>query len=207
MIKRILATGVMLAATVAAGGLASTSAAAAPNPAASPSSVAPDAAHTHCVVGAQSRHATAAPQPQRCFASFTTAISYATGGRVTDAPADARQAVASPSLKAELNRTPTAIQPHSVVLGIQFWDIGYGGATYTVSGGGGCSPAFDPGEWYVNTLNGNWDNEISSFHSYSGCRTNLWENTYRSGATYGYFVDAYYVGDAMNDRTSSIDWT
>lgn len=51
-----------------------------------------------------------------------------------------------------------------------------------------------------------WNDRVSSFKSYGLCATRIWENTNFGGASYGFTVNSTYVGDAMNDRASSIQW-
>lgn len=50
-----------------------------------------------------------------------------------------------------------------------------------------------------------WNDRITSFKSYENCATKLWENTF-SGSSYGFCVNSTYVGAAMNDRASSMQF-
>ena len=59
---------------------------------------------------------------------------------------------------------------------------------------------------YTNLGSIGWDNRISSFRSYSNCRTAIFANTNYGGSSYGYYTNSSYVGSAMNDQASSIRW-
>ncbi|MEU5693683.1 hypothetical protein [Actinosynnema sp. NPDC020468] len=49
-----------------------------------------------------------------------------------------------------------------------------------------------------------WNDRISSFRTYGGCQgVRLYEHDNTSGSCGSYFYDVSYVGDAMNDKTSS----
>ncbi|MFJ8311160.1 hypothetical protein [Streptomyces sp. NPDC094147] len=100
----------------------------------------------------------------------------------------------------------TSATPASTVIGIEFVDANYQGATYTVTGGT-CTSTLSDVDWYINSMPAGWNDVISSFHSYANCWTKLYENINRTGATYGFIGDSSYVGDAMNDRASSIEWS
>jgi hypothetical protein len=73
--------------------------------------------------------------------------------------------------------------------------------------GGTCTASTSDLDFYVNSMPGGWNDVISSFHSYANCYTKLYEDNNRTGATYGYVGDSSYVGNAMNDRASSISWS
>ena len=88
----------------------------------------------------------------------------------------------------------------------------YSGSTSTVfatPNGFECSISTTFGEIEQDNLdNGSgWNDVISSFNGYSGCRAMLFENAGYVGASYGYSPGTSYVGDAMNDQTSSISWS
>jgi len=103
--------------------------------------------------------------------------------------------------------TRTAVTPLAgTVIGIEFSDANYQGATYTITGGT-CTSTTSDVDWQLSPLASGWNDVISSFHSYANCWTKLWENTGYWGASYGYVGDSSYVGNAMNDRASSIQWS
>ena len=47
------------------------------------------------------------------------------------------------------------------------------------------------------------DNDTDSVKSFGACHTKIWDNSNITGASFGYFVNASYVGDAMVNRASS----
>ncbi|RCH66947.1 hypothetical protein DT019_20395 [Streptomyces sp. SDr-06] len=96
--------------------------------------------------------------------------------------------------------------PAATVIGIEFVDANYQGATYTVTGGT-CTATTSDVDYYINSMPSGWNDVISSFRSYANCYTKLYENSNRWGSTYGFVGDSSYVGDAMNDRASSIEWS
>jgi hypothetical protein len=92
----------------------------------------------------------------------------------------------------------------STVIGIFYENSGYGGASYVASvSQNGC---YGYAHGYTNLGSIGWDNRISSFRSYSNCRTAIFANTSYGGASYGYYTNSSYVGNAMNDQASSIRW-
>ncbi|MFD7337966.1 hypothetical protein ACFV98_18460 [Streptomyces violascens] len=100
----------------------------------------------------------------------------------------------------------TTLGPAATVIGIEFVNANYQGATYTVTGGT-CTATTSDVDFYINSMPGGWNDVISSFRSYANCYTKLYENSNRWGSTYGFVGDSSYVGDAMNDRASSIEWS
>jgi hypothetical protein len=102
---------------------------------------------------------------------------------------------------------PAAVRPLAgTVIGVEYSDANYQGATYTITGGT-CTGTTSDVDWQLSPLASGWNDVISSFHSYANCWTKLWENTGYWGASYGYVGDTTYVGNAMNDRASSIQWS
>ncbi|MET9735612.1 hypothetical protein ABZZ79_34800 [Streptomyces sp. NPDC006458] len=167
----------------------------------------------HCVV-----HLSRADQVS-CFSSFTAAISSATGGKITDAPADARSALNDPRFAARLDETaakhpsstasstrPTAAQG-STVIGIEYWHIGWAGSTYVLSADYGCTTALDGPEWEFSFWRAPWSDNISSFRTYANCYADHFDGPFYTGDHTGYQYGQYYIGEFMNDRTSSIQWS
>lgn len=92
------------------------------------------------------------------------------------------------------------------VIGIEFQHSNMQGATYTITGNTCTATTSDVDNW-LSSLASGWNDVISSFRSYASCWTKLYEHGNFGGATYGYTGDSSYVGDAMNDRASSIRWS
>jgi hypothetical protein len=88
---------------------------------------------------------------QSCFGTFTEAVAYASGGAISDVPADPRAAAGDRRLRAEAARA----RP-DVVLGTFFTERGYGGDSLTVHGSPACAK-----DRPVN-LNDEWKNQVSS---------------------------------------------
>ncbi|MFP3467232.1 hypothetical protein [Leifsonia sp. SIMBA_070] len=80
-------------------------------------------------------------------------------------------------------------------------DAGYGGAFFQITNSSSCTGSTT---WYFGPLrNVGWSGRVSSFKSFSGCSTKLWEGDAYTGASYGYAVDASSLG-GMNDRAGSV---
>ncbi|GAA1271634.1 hypothetical protein [Saccharothrix xinjiangensis] len=147
----------------------------------------------------------------RCFATITESIAHATGGRVTDAPADVLAAVTDPDVTARINGGgPGAL----AVLGIQYYLANYGSYSLAVNGPDvGCDLPVDPPEYYVAPLPDftstggiNWNNNIRSFQAYSGCYQLMFDDSACTAAIYGWAGSAADLG-AANDRTECIFWS
>jgi hypothetical protein len=178
-------------------------------------------ANLHCV--------SSSTGPAKCYASFTDAIAAATGGEIVDAPADPRAALDDPRFAARLDAIAqrraadlesgvidAQVKPAAtVVIGISYLDANYGGNTWVWNEAYGCDGNSSTIDFSVANLNTSpysrygFNDSISSFHSFSNCKTVLYDDWYWGGAatTGGIPVaDLSYVGDAMNDRASSIRW-
>lgn len=92
----------------------------------------------------------------------------------------------------------------STVIGIFYENNYYSGASYVASvTQNGC---YGYAHGYTSLSGIGWDNRITSFQSYSNCKTAIFENNNYGGASYGYYVNSSNVGAAMNDQASSIRW-
>ncbi len=155
----------------------------------------PSTAAPHCVLAAGER------QTPRCYATFPAAIAAATGGRVTDAPASAAAAVRDPAFAAALESVPTTFA--SVVVGIEYANLNYGGATLSMTASGRCDYSLDV-DYRFPSLPSGWNDRISSFRSYSNCAQQLFRGTsYTGGALTNIVSSLSYVGAAANDQASS----
>lgn len=130
----------------------------------------------------------------RCFNTFADAMSFVTKGKTHLGP----------------NATPADLAPDALAgsntLGIDFSDGNYSGSSFTATGDTPCTGGHN---FAINSMPPSWDNVISSNYPSSGCdRARHWENTNHTGA----LIDCkptnncYYIGNAMNDRTSSEEW-
>jgi hypothetical protein len=186
------------AAAAPAGGPAAVAPAQAGGPApeaATAEPAAPGAAAPHCVLAAGDR------QTPRCYATFPAAIAAATGGRVTTAPASAAAAVQDAAFTAALE-APTTLA--SVVVGIEYADVNYGGGTLSMTAPGRCDYSMDV-DYRFPYLPSSWNDRISSFRSYSNCAQQLFRGTSFSGGALTNIVSSMsYVGSAANDQASSV---
>ncbi len=146
-----------------------------------------------------------------CYSTFTEAIAKATGGRVTDAPPDSADAAKDPDLTARLN-APVSKDKYSVtadvLIGIEYYNIGYANPDYIFVAPWGCDSNKTYAEfWFDLWGDWGWNDEISSFRTFSGCMVKHWDLTGYRGDSTPWQYDQYYIGDWMNDRTSSLQWT
>ena len=179
-----------------------------------------DPALTHCVATMSGDSA--------CYATFTEAMAAATGGAITDAAADSHDAFADGTLTERLDglwreragapRASLAPTPGNgnIVIGIVYHDAGFHGKDWTFVATSGCEVVGDA-SWAVQNLNtspytvSDMNDNISSFRSFAGCGTVLyadWKQNRENpvaGQT-SLVKDASFVGDALNDRASSIAW-
>ncbi|RKS79015.1 hypothetical protein BZB76_0453 [Actinomadura pelletieri DSM 43383] len=138
----------------------------------------------------------------KCFDTFTEAIADATAGRITNAPRDARSAMADSGLDRRLNGLGTA--GPGIVLAIEYADSDYAGRHNIYTGSAGCDND-DGVEWRVESL-GSFNDMITSFRNYADCQANHYEHIDFEGASTGWLNDTPNIGEAMNDQTSSIQW-
>ncbi|MEI5102773.1 peptidase inhibitor family I36 protein [Streptomyces sp. PmtG] len=147
-----------------------------------------------------------------CYDSFREVIAAATGGRVTDAPATPQQAAKDKKFLAKLNapasspaRARSAAAQSNMVGAILYEDWNYGGGSLTLRIPSACE---DNGgwDWGYNTLD-DWNDRASSLIPANNCWVSLYSDIHFNGTEQGYRGSAPYVGDAMNDRASSVTLT
>lgn len=135
----------------------------------------------------------------QCFPTFSQAIEFATDGRVRLA-----QGATLDDADKELTAIAQLPGATSYVIGVEYKDVNFGGASTTFAAPNNCTNY----SFWWNTMPSGFDNVISSAKAYSYCtHSNHYENTYASGAVKDCGTGCSYIGDAMNDRTSSITWT
>lgn len=59
-------------------------------------------------------------------------------------------------------------------------------------------------DYSVSNVGSTWNDRISNWTGYSECQVHIYENSSWGGASCGAYTSSSYVGDAMNDRTTSI---
>lgn len=166
-----------------------------PNPHVETATAAPRPGLPHCVLAAGDT-ATA-----RCYPTFRAAIAAATGGRVTDAPLSPAAAAIDPRFSTAIEGPVTN---GVTLLGYEFADANWGGASLSMTGAGRCDDSSDV-DYRFPTLSSTWNDRISSFKSYSNCAQQLFRGTYFSGGTLtGIVANLTYVGATANDQASSV---
>jgi hypothetical protein len=179
----------------------------------------PTAAAAAPATGARPAHCVLRPTPEGaapvgvvCLPTFRAAISVATGGRVTDAPLDARAALADPGFTARLTAGTTAgrVAPDggsgtdsSLVLGIEYSDANFGGSTLTLTGAAACDNSSDI-DVQFGSLPSGWNDQISSVRGFNLCEQVLYRDVNFTGVLTGTIGTTGWVGGSANDLASSI---
>ncbi|KJY41669.1 hypothetical protein VR41_11490 [Streptomyces sp. NRRL B-1568] len=163
----------------------------------------------HCVVDTENGGTS-------CFSTYREAISFATKGRVADAPNDTRAAVHDKKLQERLSgprsehgaklskniknaRSATAAEYR--VLGTVYRDKDFGGGSYTYSGSVGCGWRYPE----FATMADGWNDQVSSTSS-GQCDVTLYQHADFLGFSQTYRGNVPYVGDTMNDQASSVSF-
>lgn len=106
------------------------------------------------------------PKPAlACFGTFTEAISFATHGVVTDAPAIAAQAAKDPSFKTKMDAAGQALSPLvASPIGVEFDALGFATTSWsmTFNGATACTGPVDDIDFSVDLPQPVWD-QVSSF--------------------------------------------
>jgi hypothetical protein len=159
----------------------------------------------HCVIEATAvsidqdevRPPTRAP---RCFQTFSQAIDFATGGRV-QLPLDAVPEELNDAVLGSGKITPQS----TYVIGIEYTATNFLGSSYVFSTSVSCAGGYAIG---TSSMPVGWNNVISSAKAYSGCNHSYhYESPDYGGAVMDCGTGCSDIGDAMDDRTSSIRWT
>jgi hypothetical protein len=159
----------------------------------------------HCVVeatvvpdGVDPATVQAADSKMTCFSTFANAIFSVTGERLS--------ADATPETYEPAAITSTATQAAKYVSGVEYQLSSWGGASLTIYGSATCLTA---NSLVLNKFSDPWwDNRVSSAKAYSGCQHSYhYENMYLGGAVKDCGASCWYIGDPLQNRTSSIRWT
>ncbi|MGW3327196.1 hypothetical protein [Streptomyces virginiae] len=168
------------------------------------------AATTVLALGAAAVTANAAPAPKncvlnvdsgsmQCYGTFREAVTASTNGRIADAPLSGKHI--DQKLADRLKNSSGTAGAEAVQLGVVYTDSNYGGSALVLTGGSGCGSG-NGRDAQIN-LEGTWNNSVSSLTTLS-CWLELWDAPNTSGVHQEYQQSTSYVGDAMNDRASSI---
>jgi hypothetical protein len=159
--------------------------------------------------GAHCTLAAGANQPLHCFATFRQAVAFATGGRVTDAPASAAAAATDRTFAAEVAKsnavTPSAVTPAATTLaGIEYADASFRGASLSLSTPGSCDNSSDA-DYRFGSMPAGWNDRITSFKSFSNCAQQLFRSVNFTGGALTIVISSLAnVGAAANDQASSL---
>ncbi|MFY0577417.1 hypothetical protein ACN28S_26595 [Cystobacter fuscus] len=140
------------------------------------------------------------PPPAKldCFASFAEAIAFATQGAI-QLPPDATPGQLTPELVSAPDATPT-----QNLIAVEYEDAYYGGRSLTFYSETSCYQS----NLGTPSLSSDWNDIISSAQAFSGCNNSYhYEHVNYQGAVANCGSACTWIGDAMNDRTSSILWT
>ncbi|MFE1559197.1 hypothetical protein ACFW6V_29950 [Streptomyces sp. NPDC058734] len=135
----------------------------------------------------------------QCYGTFREAIAASTDGRITDAPLSGKRI--DQKLADRLKGSSATAGAAAVQLGVVYTDANYGGSALVLTGGSGCQSG-NGRDAQIN-LEGSWNNSVSSLTTLS-CWLELWDAPNASGVHQEYQQSTLYVGDAMNDRASSV---
>lgn len=164
-----------------------------------------DAPAGHCIVEATSVPndiAAVGEEPRVsatpiCFPRFADAVFAVTGERIA---ADVTPDVYEPGEQARSAGGPSEVK---YVIGIEYQLIAYGGSSLIVYSGTTCATHTQK----LSNL-GDFDNRPTSARAFSGCYHSYhYEGTNFIGALDDCFGQCWYIGPALNNRTSSLKWT
>ena len=100
----------------------------------------------------------------------------------------------------------TAAPAATTAISVDYMDAGYSGASLTWFENGIVSCNGFP-NYQASSMPSGWNDDISSYADYANCSNNPhYENNGFRGAVVNCGPNCSYVGNAMNDRTSSEKW-
>ncbi|AKT38338.1 hypothetical protein [Chondromyces crocatus] len=158
----------------------------------------------HCAIETSSRTADQADvrpasRAPECFRTFSQALQFATSGRV-QLPLEA----VLEDLDEAVGSLDAPGLDGTYVIGIEYDDANFRGSTKTYFGDTTC----DGTERFVSWVGEEWNDRISSARAYSECNHSYhYEHINFGGAIMDCGSSCNYIGDALNDETSSIRWT
>ncbi|WP_329012118.1 peptidase inhibitor family I36 protein [Streptomyces sp. NBC_00690] len=166
---------------------------------------------SHCVADSGTQRIT-------CYDTFRESIAAATEGRITDAPAPWKAAKdqrfmdrmnAVGKARDAAAATGARVRLEAGAGTVLFEHAQYQGGTLTIrtSHGGHCK---SDGKWdgWASSLTGHWiNNQISSLWTLNKCYVDLFQDANFQGPNQFHTKSTEWVGDAMNDTTSSVALT
>jgi hypothetical protein len=150
-----------------------------------------------------------------CYSSFTTAMTNATGGRVTDAPGDAKAALNDEKLAKRLNELPSTPSKapsaalSDIVISIEYTGEDFGGSSLIITGTHACDDFTSPVEFTMSSLPAGWNDDIESFRGFANCAGMHFLHIGASGPfnDNGFFFFSTSFPSWLDDEVSSIAWT
>lgn len=143
-----------------------------------------------------------------CYDGFRKAIAAASGGLLNDAPDSAVTAMADPGFAARVNALPEVREDAGfgmIVVSVEFEHPDRKGEVMISAATRECTSSRDDIDFGDGDLaSRGWDNRISSSWTFANCWIRHFEDPFFAGARTFFQSGPSYIGDAMNDRTSSI---
>jgi hypothetical protein len=134
----------------------------------------------------------------RCFPSFSEAIEFATDGRV-ELP---RAGTVDDLDNTFLNDVDPGTNANNVI-GIEYEHSNFAGSSLIFYNEFTCRTH----TMLVSSMPSGWNDRISSARAYADCaRSEHYEHNDFGGSMFDCHSECSYIGNAMNDRTSSIRW-
>ncbi|MDG4829220.1 hypothetical protein O7627_07855 [Solwaraspora sp. WMMD1047] len=150
-----------------------------------------------------------------CFDTLTEAVRTATAGRFADAPRTGAEAVKDPAFAAGVaaaNADGRAALAARIVISIEYDLANHDETDGTLIwyGDKECSNRTTDVDYSIANYNVSapaWVNRITSFQTFGNCWTKHYENTNFGGASVGFQGSRNHIGAAMDNRTSSEQWS
>ena len=154
----------------------------------------------HCIAQAPTDGAAAVMQ---CYGTFAAAIAAASHGRVRLDPNTPAELLPPTAVAANIEaaRADGAGPLTTVIIGIDYTAINYGGSSFTWYQSAGC------GNYYTSSMPSGWNDVIESAANYSGCGTTLYHDINFGGSSTSIGVDgAASTLGSFNNQASSQRW-
>lgn len=114
-------------------------------------------------------------------------------------------AVAIPlSTQVAASAAPNVTYGSGNVVAEEFEHSNYGGGKFTIKLPFDCTATGSDTDYGFANMPSGWDNVVSSFKNYHGCDANHFDGLGFTGASTGLADTTTYIGNAMNDKTSSL---
>lgn len=142
-----------------------------------------------------------------CYKSISEVMLAATDGRVA-LPAATRASEVNDALLLSAGYDPAAASFASILIGIDYANPYYGGASLTWTAPYGCYDPYTGNNfsWFASSMPFGWDNVVSSAQTFSNCRSTVfYDYAYNSGLSVSYGCDVPWI-DWLDNGASSRAW-